>query len=601
MKSTPCLMLPVIAVILILMSGCATTKPGTVDLQRVPESAPPPGQVQPNQVQPGQVQSDVNSLYYYAESQLQVNKGRPDRALAFMQQAIERDPDSMFLKRELALLYWQAKESEAAEAVMDALVSEDPDNVENLITHARIKHSLNRLDEAKTAYEKIIAADPAQKNIYLLLGELYVDEGSPEFALQIYRSLVKQFPDFFVGYYLMGRVLYLTGDPVEAEKNFKKALDLDPGFDEARYDLIGLYKNPYPESVSGSAIKKRPPQDKKIVELYREILNRNPDDIRAAMELGFFHHEKGRAKNAKKLLKALGERSKTNKHVIQYVIELYVNNKNFESALVVLEYMQKGAPESSGINYIMGLAYDGKNDREAVIGHFKRIDPESTFFKNAVVHTVFLYQEAKETEAAIGFLEDIISRQPHEPEFYLFLGTLYEESRLFENAEVVLKQGLTIEPNNSKLHFRIGVVYDKWGKKEDSIRMMQEVIRLDPEDANALNYLGYTYADMGKNLDEAENLIKSALRLKPDDGYIMDSLGWVYFRKGIYDKALEILEKATTIVPDDPVILEHLGDAYLKNNDREKALEHYQKSMTKADDGKERLGNKIKDLKKSGN
>ncbi len=638
-KNSSSFFLSAVAAIVFLMTGCAVTTPGT-DLQQSPEPSPT-------------VQSSENSLYYYTESQLQMNKGHLDSALAFMQLAIAHDPDSMFLQRELAQLYWQRKESDAANAVMEGLVSKDPDNVDNLIIYARIKHSLNQLSEAKSAYEKIIAADPTQKNIYLLLGELYVDEGSLDFALQIYKGLVKQFPDFAVGYYLMGRVFYLKGDPVAAEKNFRKVLDMDPGFDEARYDLISLYKkasqtryvtvqpgdtfesicrkiyddydektkqavmayNPglkdadkiragqkirFPESTSKPEIRQRRPYDKKIIELYQEILERNPDDIRAAMELGLYYHEQGKTADAEKLFKALGERSRNDKHVIRYVLELYVDKKQYDSALTVLRHMLKGSPGSSDINYIIGLACDGKKDRESAIRHFKQINPGSTFFKNAVLHTVFLYQEAEKTADAIGYLENVISRQPREPEFYLYLGTLYEESRSFEKAEAVLKHGISIAPDNGKLYFRIGVVYDKWGKKEDSIRMMKEVIRLDPEDANALNYLGYTYAEMGKNLDEAEELIKKALRLKPDDGYIMDSLGWVYYKKGIHDKALEILKKAASIVPDDPIILEHLGDAYLKNNDQQKALENYQKSMTNADDNKERLGNKIRELKNSG-
>jgi tetratricopeptide (TPR) repeat protein len=130
---------------------------------------------------------------------------------------------------------------------------------------------------------------------------------------------------------------------------------------------------------------------------------------------------------------------------------------------------------------------------------------------------------------------------------------------------------------------------------------MRTVIRLDPKDANALNYLGYTYADLGKNLDEAERLVQEALKHKPEDGYIIDSLGWVYYKKGNYEKALEILEKAVSLVPDDPTILEHLGDAYIKLNDKKKALDIYKKSLLNAQNGKEGLRKKIREICEEGN
>jgi len=129
---------------------------------------------------------------------------------------------------------------------------------------------------------------------------------------------------------------------------------------------------------------------------------------------------------------------------------------------------------------------------------------------------------------------------------------------------------------------------------------MRTVIRLDPKNANALNYLGYTYADLGTHLDEAEKLIKEALNYKPDDGYITDSLGWVYYKKGLYEKAVEMLERAVKLVPNDPIILEHLGDAYLKMNDRDKALEYYNRSLEHQKKDKEKIEKKIQTLSKKG-
>ena len=128
---------------------------------------------------------------------------------------------------------------------------------------------------------------------------------------------------------------------------------------------------------------------------------------------------------------------------------------------------------------------------------------------------------------------------------------------------------------------------------------MKKVISLDPKNANALNYLGYTYADLGQDLDEAERLIKEALKQKPDDGYITDSLGWVYYKKGLFSKAVTFLEKAASLEPEDPIILEHLGDAYLKDNQNQKALKFYKRSLKNKGDNNDKtaLEKKIEALK----
>ena len=516
---------------------------------------------------------------------MQRKKGDIDKAIFYLEKALEQDPDSMMLTRELVQLYWQQKNDGAAENLVDEIISRSPDDIENLIVYAKIKHSLKHLDEAKTAYEKIIGLDPKRKDIYLLLGGLYADEGNREFALQVYEKLVKEFPDFFAGYYVIGQLQFLKGDNAGAEKNFLKALEIEPGLDEAKFELIALYRK---ERGIGYG--------KKVVQLYRQILESNPGDVRAALELGYFFHETGKNGDSEKILKALGQKSTKDKQILPFVIQLYIEPQQFDTGITVLKTMLKGAPESSEIRYILGLAYDGKKDSGRAIEQFKRILPDSEFFRNAAIHISFLYQEEGKVDDAIKYLEEVSRVQPDNSEFLLYLGGLYEEKGSYEDAEKVLKKGIEIDPDDAKLYFRLGIVYDKWGKKEESIRLMRKVVQMNPKDANALNYLGYTYAELGENLDEAEMLIKEALIHKPDDGYIIDSLGWVYYKKGLYEKALEFLLKATHLVPDDATILEHLGDVYIKTNDKKKALETYQKSLLNANNGKEGLGEKIREL-----
>ncbi len=564
----------VVVLILPVISACSAHRPATP----------------PEQPQRKENVFPENSFYYFTASQISRKSGDIDRAIEYLKKAMEFDPSSMMLKRELVQLYWQNKDDRAAVALIEELVKEQPLDVENLILLARIKHSTKKLDEAKSAYEKILSLDPRQKNIYLILGGLYTDEGNTEFALQIYEKLVRQFPDFFAGYYLLGQMNALTGRTSEAEKNLLKALDMEPGLDEARYELVDLYKRQGKKKYQN-----------KIFRLYEQILTDNPGDIRAAAELGLFYHEAGYPGDAERKLKDLGRKIPDDQQILSFVIQRYIDRREFESALVVLTYLQKGAPKNSEIDYLLGMTYHGMGDRNMAIRHLKNIHPLSRFYNNAVGYVVYLYQEDEKIDQATAYLKDVIKAQPGNPEFYLYLAGLYEEAEVFEDAEAVLRQGLSNVTEKNKLYFRLGIVYDKWGKKEDSIEMMRTVIRLDPKDANALNYLGYTYADLGKNLDEAERLVQEALKHKPEDGYIIDSLGWVYYKKGNYEKALEILEKAVSLVPDDPTILEHLGDAYIKLNDKKKALDIYKKSLLNAQNGKEGLRKKIREICEEGN
>jgi tetratricopeptide (TPR) repeat protein len=414
-----------------------------------------------------------------------------------------------------------------------------------------------------------------------------MESGELERAKAVFEKLIEHFPASYAGHYYLGRIYAQQKKVKEAEAAFLKTLKLAPDLLEPRFELLKLYR------ATG--------REDEIVGLYRDILRQNPKNIRAALELGLFYHERGDQDAAEEIFLQLGQRSRTEFEVLVQVIQIYVDQKKYDEALVALHGMLKAVPDSSDVHHVLGIAYYSKNNYDAAVTHFIKVMPDSRFYQDAVVHAAYIYQEKGEAEKAIAYLDQASASQPKNAEFKYYLGTFYEDLEKYENAVTHIKAAIDLEPDNARYYFRLGVIYDKWNNKEASIEMMRKVIKLDPKHANALNYLGYTYADLGQNLDEAERLIKTALKYKPNDGYITDSLGWVYFKKGEFEKAIKYLTRAIELVPDDPIMLEHLGDAYLKVNDKANALKFYQKSLQKKeeDKDKEALQKKIQEL--SGN
>ncbi|MBA3036782.1 MAG: tetratricopeptide repeat protein, partial [Desulfobacterium sp.] len=117
-----------------------------------------------------------NNYFYFTESQILKNKGEIEQAIKYMERALELDPESLFLKGELVNLYLQQKENIKALTIVEDVLKKEPENIGALILFGKIKHSLNKIDDAKKIYEKIVEGKPKEKNIYLLLGSIYIDE-----------------------------------------------------------------------------------------------------------------------------------------------------------------------------------------------------------------------------------------------------------------------------------------------------------------------------------------------------------------------------------------------------------------------------------------
>ncbi len=596
------------------------------------------------------VSKPPNSYYYFTEAQLWRMKGDLKEAIRHLKMALEMDPDSVYLQREMAILHLQSKNNAGALAVLETLFEKTPEDVEALILYGRIKQNTGKTAEAKEIYKKILSIDPERKTIYLLLGGLYMQDDQREEALKAFEQLVEIEPGSYSGYFFMGRILAKQGEKEAAERAFKKALDLEPGLLEARFELVDIYKNmdenftivtaasgetlkdicqkhydrfddriarairaynpslkPDAEPESGDQIRMpslgrieaegRPVENvDEIIALYEAILRDNPRNIQAAMELGHFQHRAGRTDEAMVLFKELGRRSGSEFEVILRLVQLYIDPDRFEDALPIIEGMLTGGPDNPELHHLAALAFSGIEEADQAISHFKRVTPKSRFYQDAILHMAYLYQETERLSEATLHLEEACRQNPDNIEFKYYLAALYEEQERHPEAETILTGILESGEDTPKVHFRLGVIFDKAGKKRACIEEMKTVIRLDPKHANAMNYLGYTYAELGENLDEAERLIKEALVHKPNDGYITDSLGWVYYKKGRYEEALTYLKKAAELAPEDPTILEHVGDVYLKLGDKSSALDYYKRSLARKEKETEEIEKKIRDL-----
>ena len=353
------------AAVIFLVQGCIVDPSKVKSVKSVP--------AQPH---PVQFSYHESAYYHFIEAQLARKRGKLDTAGSHIHQALQKDPDSSYLQIELCMIYFQQKKNQEALEVVKELLKKDPEDIEANILHGRISQEIKQFNEAKQAYEKVIAKDPKRENIYLLLGRLYMQDNEDDQALRVYENLVENFPGSYVGRFFMGKMLAKKGKLDEAEEAFKKTLELQPDLEEPRSELIQLYK--------------KRGLDDKVVQTYNELLEKNPDNADAALELGFYYHESGKPGKAEAILKPLGYRSLTDSAVIQKFVQRYLNPKKYEAALAILEYMLKGAPNSSDLNYFAGVAYGGLDRDDKALVHFEKVAHGSRFYQNSVVHCFYL-------------------------------------------------------------------------------------------------------------------------------------------------------------------------------------------------------------------
>lgn len=207
------------------------------------------------------------------------------------------------------------------------------------------------------------------------------------------------------------------------------------------------------------------------------------------------------------------------------------------------------------------------NDRWLdAIAAYEGVAQESPYKWGARLRTAWMLDKLDRTDQAIELLQRMASERSEETVALITLADLLRTHSRFEEAATVYSQALArvddLQPRHWAVLYARGIALERSGRWNDAERDLLQALELRPRHPYIMNYLAYSWADKGMRLDEAVEMLRSAVALKPQDGYIVDSLGWVLFRKGDHDEAVKQLERAVELRPEDPTINEHLGDAY---------------------------------------
>lgn len=191
--------------------------------------------------------------------------------------------------------------------------------------------------------------------------------------------------------------------------------------------------------------------------------------------------------------------------------------------------------------------------------------PESSHsFKDAEIGRAEALRASGDTQGATEILVELASEFPKDVLVLNALGDIYRGVENFADSVDAYTQAIeNVEEFAAQhwvLYYTRGIGYERlknWPAAEDDFRLALE---LSPNQPFVLNYIGYSYVEMGINLEEAQEMIETAVAGMPSNGYITDSLGWVLYRVGKFEEAVAPMERAVELLPVDPIVNDHLGD-----------------------------------------
>ena len=510
-----------------------------------------------------------------------------NKAIEHYRQAMKLDASAAFLSEELTDLYIQAGRIKDAVSEAEDLLKQDPNNLD-------ARRLLGRI------YARLIG-DPQQAR---------VNEDMLKRAIEQFQKVTEKDSKDIESWLMLGRLERINHNSVDAEKDYKAALDQDAGNEEALTGLAMVY------SEVGDT--------KNAIEMLRQVTGKDPNPRTLSALASFYDQTRDFASAADAWRQAL-QLDPENSRIKRALAQDVFFTDHLDEALKLYNELAAADPRDMQTQLRMAEIYRAKGDLakgRAALNKAKELDKDG--LEARYEETDFFEAEGKRDEAIASLrtmLSDTAKKTYTDSEkntrsmLVERLGTVYRNAGRYSEAVDTFRQLPQLDPATAP---RASVeIIDTWRQAKDLNKAQEEAgaaLKKFPKDrtvklarASLLSDMGKIdeavaelralldgqkdreihltiaqvyekgkrFSEMGKELDAAEQLSET----KPDKQTVIFMRGAMLERMKEYDAAEVEFRKVLEADPENANALNYLGYMLADRNVR---LDEAQKLISKA-------------------
>jgi tetratricopeptide (TPR) repeat protein len=457
---------------------------------------------------------------------------------------------------------------------------------------------------AATAFYYLNAESPQHaRERYLARGRQYVNDGKIPEAVIMFKNAIQIDPNFAEARYELGLALMQKRDFPHAFAEFRRAVELNPTLIKARHQLGSLYLLERNITLAKEQLAKIRDQDPNALEARYlaaalALIESDPDralkEIRAAVNraenektpsIGEIYIELG---NIHLLKKDWGEAE------MAYRKALKLNPKLLRSreGLAAL-YMAKGDEEKARQELIAATKADPQNeDALHRLGNFylhtKQLDEYEKVYRELVIKKpksivakkkmVEILLNKGDLKTAKAYTEEILKAEPSDISALFFRGRIYLSEKEFRKAHDDFTKVTAADPRFAPGFFFLGVTQIGLSDIAQGRGSLLKALELSPNAIEPRLTLAEIYLNTG-DPEAAKRESEIVLTQMPENRTALLIGGAAQLRKGDGGNALTLLRKAQSLDPKDQRVYLLLGTASLLQKNYVQALKEFEESL----------------------
>lgn len=452
-----------------------------------------------------------------------IGQGRSADAVKILTELAARKEAFAAARARLAGIEYQAGRRDQAHAMLDQVLSQEPNNAQVLVVKGGWLLGENKVGEALTRAQAATKANPRSPEAHFLLGSVYVAENNAEEAIKAFNEVLRFNPRAVNAQIELARLNLALGRSELAAQLADEAVKNQPGNAGARLMVV-------------RAAFARGDLDRAEAEL-KPLLAALPSSPELHAQMGQIQLRRGNRAAATRSFERALELDSASLEALTGLVRLDVAAKNVDQARRRVEAHLAKAPTSAPLLLLAARTY-------ATGGDMARAESS---------------------------LKKAIQLDPSFLEAYNVLGQLYVRQEKLDDALREYQALARQKQNDVAAHTMVGMILQVQNKPAEARKLYEKILEIDPRAVVAANNLAYMHAEAGSNLDMALQLAQTAKSQLPDDPDVNDTLGWVYYKRDLASLALDPLQRSVEKDPSNPLYRYHLGLAYLKVGDKVKA------------------------------
>jgi tetratricopeptide (TPR) repeat protein len=476
--------------------------------------------------------------YQIALAQLDSAQGKFSESVAELKKLIG-DASSpahvLTAQLDLADLYFNQKQTDAAEALVSDVLNKDARNTSGLKLRAAIQMERGQFAGAIADLREALNDQPRASDLMLMLADAYERSGSADLAGKEFADAMRA--SEFDPAVSLNYVAFL--------QRHGSILDTE----DVLVDLAGRWP-------------------------------RNAEILSRLAQLKLARQEWADAQQLAETLRNIG----TNPTMADELLgEALAGQKRNDASIVAFQEAYAASPGLAQPMYDLVKDYVQTGKSSQAISFLQSVLKANPTNAEAYVLLGSVQVANKLTDQARQSFTMAIEKVPTNAAGYAALSDFYVSQNNSGEAVDVIRSGLKALPDSFVLHFALAGLLEKTGDYEGAISQYEILIGKDPNSAVVANNLASLLADYRTDkasFDRARALMEN-LRNSPLSQF-KDTLGWVSYREGDYIAAVPLLEQAAAALPKVPLVHYHLGMTYAAIGQPGKASEQFKIALDQA-------------------